>query len=139
MKKLISLVVTVFAIALAGFSLAGCSTGPIVDKVLAETANELNKNVPMTVDAETRLDNVSALPNQTMRYSYTLVNFAKSDLDEDMLTQMQDTMKPSILNLIKTSSDMKSLRDLGVTFEYLYRSNDSQELFKLAFGPSDYK
>jgi len=43
------------------------------------------------------------------------------------------------LNNIKSSSDMKKLRDWEVTFKYVYKSNDNYELMSMTFTPSDYK
>jgi hypothetical protein len=37
-----------------------------VNSFLTETATELNKKLPMNVDSETRIDNVSVLPNNTI-------------------------------------------------------------------------
>ncbi|MCL2803757.1 MAG: hypothetical protein FWD29_07390 [Micrococcales bacterium] len=153
MKKPASFLAAIVALTLAVFSLAGCNTSPsveevladnnnnapIIDKLLSDTASNMNKNMPMNVDADTRLDNVSALPNKTLRYNFTLVNTARDDLDAEGQAQVEDYLKGQILDGIKGSSDMQALKDAEVTFEYLYKSSDSIELFIFTFGPSDYK
>ena len=111
----------------------------LIDKALSDAANEINAQCPMTVDSDTRLDNVVALPDKTLQYNYTLVKYSKSQLTEEQIAQVQSTLKIQILNTIKTSSDMKTLRDDDVTFTYVYKSNDAQELIKLTFTPQDYK
>ena len=54
---------------------------PTFDKVMMESASELNKSCLVMVDKDTRLDNVIALPDNIFQYNYTLVNIEKKTLD----------------------------------------------------------
>jgi len=110
-----------------------------IDRALVDAANEINATCPFTVDSETRLDNCVALPNKTLQYNYTLVNYAKEQLTEDQIAQSKDTLNAQIVNLIKSSSDMQTLKDYEVTFKYVYKSNDYYELFSITVKPQDYK
>jgi hypothetical protein len=67
------------------------------------------------------------------------VNFSKSQLTEAQIAEIKKELNPQILNNIKSSSDMKKLRDWEVTFKYVYKSNDNYELMSMTFTPSDYK
>src|SRR5262245_16288193 len=46
------------------------------DDSLAQVAGELNKSLPVQVDAETRLERIEAGPGREVLYRYTLVNYA---------------------------------------------------------------
>ena len=67
---------------LALFLLASCGSEKTdIQTMLMLTAEEMNKMCPMTVDQDTRLDNVVVLSNKTIQYNYTWVNFELEDLD----------------------------------------------------------
>ncbi len=99
-----------------------------IDKKLIEVANEINKNCPITLDKETRLDNTLVLPNRTFQYNYTLVNIDKSVIDAD---ELKNYLQPGILNTIKTNPDMKTLRDNKVNFVYRYVDKNNEFIFKI--------
>ena len=141
MKYRQKFILVVAAVLFAAGSLAGCSQArdAAVDEELRNMANEINAQCPMTIDQDTRLDNAIALQGKTFQYNYTLVNYAKSALTAEQIQSIEDAMRPSILNILKSSSQLKELRDNNVTFKYLYRSNDGYELMILTFTPSDYK
>jgi len=137
MKLLLSVLATLTCGALL---FAGCTQRDnLIDRVLVDAANEINTTCPFTVDSETRLDNCAALPNKTLQYNYTLVNYSKEQLTEAQIEQMKDTLNTQIVNLIKSSSDMQTLKDYEVTFRYVYKSNDYYELFSITVKPQDYK
>ena len=136
-KKLLSILT--FALILSALSLTGCSNDAKVDKLLADTVSGVNKQCPMTIDKETRLDNAAALPGKIIQYNYTLINYSKSQLTADQIASIKSTMNASLRNTIKSSSDMKPLKDYGVTFKYVYKSNDGTELISLTITPSDYQ
>ena len=137
MKKA-ALPILIFAMMLSAILiLTGCSSG--VDKLLQDTANGVNKQCPMTIDSETRLDNVAALPGKTLQYNYTLVNYAKGQLTADQIASVQSSMSTTIKNSIKSTSDLKTLRDYKTTFKYVYKSSDGYELFSITVAPADYQ
>jgi hypothetical protein len=135
-KKSALLVAITLVIALM---FAGCLTSNNYEKVLQKAADDLNAKCPMTIDSQTRLDNVAVLPGKVFQYYYTLTDFSKEELPEETIAQIKQALQSSILNGIKSSTDMKTLRDNDVTFKYVYKSNDSFEVFSLTFLPKDYK
>lgn len=140
-KKLIGIVITVIA-AVAGTFIGRAvidNTGLFnkgFDSQLVAVASEINKKCPMTIDAETRLDTTVALPGNKFQYMYTLVNFKKDQIDVDTLKK---TMRPSILNTIKTNPDLKTFRDNNVTMIYNYRDKNGVTVMQLEYMSSDYK
>jgi hypothetical protein len=86
-------------------------------KFLSKIADEVNKNVPMTIDEGTVLINVSG-SDGLLAYNCRLVNIARVDLD---LNAFKREMKPQITNAACTSPDLRSkFLDKGVTLRYSY-------------------
>jgi hypothetical protein len=109
---------------------------PAFDKQLAAAASEINKTCPMMVDEETRLDNAMAMPGNEIVYNYTLTNTIKEDVDVDKLREI---LTPHILNVIKTSPDLKVFRDNDTKMSYEYKDKNSMHLLKLSFAADQYK
>ena len=53
-----------------------------LDATLKQAATELNENLPMMVDADTRLDTSMGI-NGKFRYNYTLVNYTAEEFDSN--------------------------------------------------------
>lgn len=138
-KKISYKVLILVAAALVLGLFAGCSlwkSNAFVDRVLAGTADELNKTLPMMVDSDTRLDTTMALPNKTFNYMYTLVNYSVYELDAD---ELENLMRPIILNNLRTSTDIQYFKDNDVILVYTYRDKDGLQVIKLTFESDEYK
>src|ERR1700743_3809992 len=70
------------------------------DQSLVHLANELNKNLPMMVDRETRWDTSTAEPGNKFLYIYTVVNHSKDELD---VPSLKNTLRPQLITTYKTS------------------------------------
>lgn len=108
---------------------------PSIDSDLSEVANEINKTCPMNVDKFTTLLNVAALPNKTLRYNYKLTMLK----EEIQLDTVKKYLFPEILQNVKTSPDMKALRDKQVTFNYYYSDKDGNFVTQYAVEPEMYE
>ncbi len=106
------------------------------DKAMMEIASELNKSCPIMIDAETRLDNTIALPENTFQYNYTLVNIDQASPDT---SSMKSMLEPIITNYVRTNPQMKYQRDHKTTIVYSYRSNSGQYLFGITITPDKYE
>lgn len=106
------------------------------DRIIESTVKELNKTTPEMVNEITRFDNALAMPNKTLQYNYTLITINKDDLEKDYF---KNYMEPSIINGIRTSPDMKPLRDLGTTFVYHYRDKNGQFVHRFSITPEMYR
>jgi len=103
---------------------------------MMQAASEFNKMCPIMVDKETRLDNSMALPDNVFQYNYTLVNMEKNNIN---ISELEEYIKPIILNTIKTNPDLKLFRDHKTTMSYDYKDKNSEHLFKLSFTADQYK
>ncbi|WP_067587339.1 DUF2569 domain-containing protein [Endozoicomonas ascidiicola] len=87
-----------------------------INNVLAKTAKQINMNLPMMVDEETRLDLTMGLDHSFL-YKYTLVNFKADELDSEYLYSV---MKPMLTENVCTNEDMKVFLELNIPVEYAY-------------------
>jgi hypothetical protein len=108
---------------------------PTYDQVMMKAASEINKSCPMMVDQETRLDNTVALPENIFQYNYTLVNMEKAATD---IGEMENNLRPILINGVKTNPDMKINRDNKTTMGYYYKDKNGEFLFKILVTPDLY-
>ncbi|HKD38181.1 MAG TPA: hypothetical protein VKB78_15315 [Pirellulales bacterium] len=107
-----------------------------IDEGLTKVADQINKMMPMTIDAETRCDSVVPGPNKTISYHYTLVKRTKDELYPDKLVAY---MRPRLVNNYKTLEAMKTLRDSGVILEYRYFDKEGVYITSITVDPKDFK
>jgi len=88
------------------------------------------------VDQETRLDNAIALPENSLQYNYTLVNIESTEVNPDTVKKY---IEPGIINLVKSSPDMKIYRDNKTTIIYNYRDKNGVFILKLVVTPEMYQ
>lgn len=98
-------------------------TTPVVEveaKLIAE-AESLNKQLPIMIDKETRLD-VVLIHGKQIHYKCTLVNFSGKSFDNE---QFLKNVKESIVKSQKNDTGiMNSLRK-DVSYHYRYFDNDN--------------
>jgi len=137
MAQIVGIIVGVATASLASMFVQKCVfPKPDIDKVMVETVNTINKTFPMMIDADTRIDNAMALPNKTILYNYSLVNYENGMIDTVMT---KNTLEPNIINNIKTSPEMKYHRDNNVTFQYRYKDKNGNYMFSIIVTPEQYK
>ncbi len=119
-------------------ALMGRSSSPeletTVDEALVSVSSQINKNMPVLVDKETRLDRVSAEPGQQFIYHYTLLSISKKDISSDEFYKL---IKPQLKSRLCGSTEMQKFLKSGVTVSYLYRGSDGHALGGVTFVPSD--
>ena len=99
-------------------------------------AEAVNKMSPFMVDAETRLDNATPLPNNTLQYNYTLVNITKDMIDVE---SFEAIMKPQIVNNVRTNPQMEHQRKNKWTLIYFYKDKEGNHIVSITVTPEDYK
>ena len=108
---------------------------PCFDSQLIKVANEINKNCPFMVDEHTRLDNAMGGPGKSFAYFYTLVNHEAAELD---IQSIKGNLRPFLINMVRTSEDMKSFRENKISLKYSYRDKSGVFLFSILINPEDY-
>jgi len=115
----------------AGKDLFNSDSG--INEHLREIAEETNKNLPITLDSETRFDSTIGI-NGTFTYNYTLTNYSYEDIDEDMF---RNNMSTKLLNNYCTSEDMKQFLDSGVSVNFVYFGKAGKQVSKFSYQPPD--
>jgi hypothetical protein len=106
------------------------SSGP--DRSVLKFAKDMNKTCPTMVDVETRLDKVTALPDNSLHFDYTLINRVKDSLPVENLKKFMD---PVILKKIKTSPVLSKYLDKNLTWIYSYNDRKGDFIFMLSYTP----
>jgi hypothetical protein len=78
-------------------------------------------------------------PGIILIYTYTLVNLPENELSADEAAEMHSAIESELIDKIRRSSDMKELRENGVTFRYVYRASNFEEVFALTIPPEMYE
>lgn len=108
---------------------------PRIDKQLMKMASEANANCPFMIDSITRWDNAMAMDERTLQYNYT-VDVCRDSID---IAYFTDILSAQITNHVRTSPDMKYLREKKVTFVYNYKDIDGVFITKIEVTPDKYK
>jgi len=105
------------------------------DDLLAKTVVQLNKHTPLKLDEETRLDGVNG-KDKILTYEYTLINYAKADLDIEIL---KSNIGPVVTDGACAEASMKPLFDSGVSVHYHYKGKAGESLMKIKVASADCK
>jgi hypothetical protein len=114
----------------------GKSTGQkmTVDEALVKVVDQINKQLPMAVDHDTRWDSTQAGPGRRFTYHYTIVSARAVEVDA---TDFYQTMSRNLKNSVCTSQDMQVFFKNGVTVSYSYRGNDGRHISKVEINNRD--
>ncbi|HEU5047177.1 MAG TPA: hypothetical protein VFT64_04960 [Rickettsiales bacterium] len=118
-----------FAIAFAAVRYG--QAGP--DPLLQKAADKIMPDLPRQIDIVTRLDSVSAGPDNRFTYNYTLL----SPEGEKLIQNNQDMRKAEMLT--KACDAMPDFRRLGTTLDYNYKNAAGNKLTTLEISLKDCK
>ena len=90
----------------------------------------------MMVDEETQLDSVNMIGENILQYNYSLVNMMATSVDT---IEMRDQLTPVLIEQVKRSPELKTLRDHHMTMNYLYKDRNGKHLIAVQVSPDDYK
>jgi hypothetical protein len=108
---------------------------PDFNELLLEYSAQMNRQCPLYVDRETRLDSTVVLPGRVFQYNYTLVRTAGEQVDKRM---MSDQLEAGIFANVRNNPAMSLQRDNEVTMEYVYYDKDGKYMFNIRVRPQDY-
>lgn len=103
---------------------------------LKKVATEFNKKGPQQIDQFTRLDSVSSIGKTNFVYYYTLIDMEKSEVNLDTVNKY---VRPSIIENIKNSPELKIYRDNNITMDYKYYDRNGAFVLDIAVTPELYK
>ena len=95
---------------------------------LTKTAAMLNKNGPVMLDEETRLDSVATFKNYII-YNNTMVNYSVEQLDPNQFTTL---LQDIVIKPLCSNKDLKAFQDYGVTMVYRYLDKSGNFISELS-------
>ena len=104
-----------------------------IDYHLAQMMNMINKQAPVMVDKDTRLDNAWGLAHH-FRYNYTLVDYDGSEVSEQQFTK---AMRPYLYNEVCKGKTLKVLPESGVTVSFSYKGKDGADIAIITITPAE--
>jgi hypothetical protein len=120
----------------------GKSTVNNTSSQLASICNNLNKNCPMILDKDTRLENVLADGDKTLIFQHSFFNqpYKNFVIDEKFKKLVQDE-HTRILNAmlsIPFDDNLKFYKENRLTLIYRYSSKDGVFLYDVKITPEEY-
>jgi len=135
-KRLVqSLVMVVFVVICANIGSRLFTKSNSIDSDAMKSASDINKSCPIMIDADTRLDNTIALPDNIFQYNYTIVKIEKNSADT---LKLKNYIEPVLLSNIKTNPQMQYQRDHKWTLRYYYKDKAGLYLFAVNITPEMY-
>jgi hypothetical protein len=105
-----------------------------LDASLVEIADEVNKNAPAMVSAETRFD--KGVPSSgKITFYFSMPTVAKEELD---LRTVRTNMRQMVIAHYRTNSAMAIARDLNAVLSYQYRDKNGDLFFETTVSPKDF-
>ncbi len=123
--------------ALVAFVAIGCAKNDLVYKEVAKASEEMNKQCPMVIDADTRLDNTTVTDNPVkLTYNYTVVTVDKKTISPQLET-VKEAMIKNTQNTVDTNPQMKFYSDNKVALTYSYKDKNGEFLFDYTITPQN--
>jgi len=104
-----------------------------LDEVLVQVSSYMNKKMPEVIDAETRLDRVSAEPGAHFSYHYTLTTTSSTAIDK---ANFAGAIRTQLKTKLCDSVQVRSFFNHGVTVGYLYQGKDGLPIGGADFAPN---
>ncbi|MEM8675951.1 MAG: hypothetical protein AAGF83_19075 [Cyanobacteria bacterium P01_G01_bin.67] len=134
-KSLLGVAVAASTTAIAFLAPAKAETNNI-SKLLVETANMMNKSLPMMVDQDTRWDSSFAGPGKMLSYKYTLINYSASQIDS---VQFANNIRTPLTDTICNNPATQIFPENGVLLNFNYYDNARNLIARVNVAPGDCK
>lgn len=105
----------------------------VTESQLLETADLLNKSLPLMVDNVTQLYRVSAEKKQ-LTYHYQIVGTNSSEIDPSVFYKR---MRPQLVTQACAATDMKAIFQNGVAVAYSYKASNNTLIASIVVTPDD--
>lgn len=102
---------------------------------IEQTAQQINQQCPVMLDAETRLDSATTDSDKILRCFSTMINMNEGDVDVE---SFKEKIYANVLSLIRTSPQLKGIREESGTIEYEYRYKNGRQICIITISPEDY-
>jgi hypothetical protein len=131
-QKIFQIILVVVLVGVVQYYLSKNKTG---DKEIAEFEAKYNKECPVMITNDIRMDSVNALPNNIVRYNISLIHIEKEIID---IAALKMALEKDIIDKTKGNPNLKAFRDNKYTLVYDYKDSNQKELFKITLTPEMY-
>lgn len=97
-------------------------------------ANQFKQKLPMMVDQDTRLENVTVGPGPRIVYHHAFPKYTSRDIEANWL---QTNLRPEVVRKICVSVDMKKSLQYGGIYVYAYSGSDGVEITRFEISNND--
>jgi hypothetical protein len=104
------------------------------DKSLMKVSSQLNENLPMMIDRETRLENTMGGPGKKFTYYYRLVNYEAEEID---LAEFNRNVATTVRRNAINNKQLKLMFKKGVTVIYNYNGKNGKFIADIRITPSE--
>lgn len=115
---------------------SGFKGGYIQQAYLEYTCKQFDKQCPMMINQDVRLEGVEVLSGKVVQYKYTLINVLKEEVNTDTLAL---NAAPEIIKGVKQDPQLSLFRNLDATLSYLYNDRLGIFVWKFDVTPAMYK
>ena len=139
-KKINTILGIVLAIVVA-VAIFGCIyvAKKSVKSNLNEIVEELNKQVPVRIDDDTRMIKAKLTDSNTLKYTFDLINLDTKAAKLRFTDPEKNLLKKRIVDNLKNNVQSDFFKKNKINFDYTYRSNSGEELFTIEVSYKDYK
>jgi hypothetical protein len=108
-----------------------------IESVLVKTADEVNKQLPITIDKHTRLD--STIPGPGLRFTYnnTILTISSQDINDSIRADLRQEQQSQLKKKLCSSPDSQFFYKNSVTTSHIYRSSDGSFIAQIDITPKD--
>ena len=105
-----------------------------VEGLLRQVADIVNQTMPMSVDKDTRLENIIAGPGARFTYNYTIITRQSKDINHIYL---MNSLRKNVKSQACSNADLQIFFQNKVTIGYSYKSSDRIHIGTLEITPQD--
>ncbi|MCY4389090.1 MAG: hypothetical protein OXC18_18510 [Desulfurellaceae bacterium] len=102
---------------------------------LRQLMNQMNSELPMMIDSETRCD-TTMYAEGTFRYIYTLINVSAEDIVPFVSDQEWEVQGTDIRNRVCTTPELQFFVTNNIAVEYFYRGKHGKHIKTFTVAPS---
>ena len=105
-----------------------------VEGLLRQVADQVNQTTPVSVDKDTRLENIIAGPGARFTYNYTIITRQSKEINH---LHLMNVLRKNVKSQACSNEDLRIFFQNKVTIGYSYKSSDSVHIGTLEVTPQD--
>ncbi len=128
--------IIIVIIAISSLSMVFNAQAESIQDDLITMVNTINKQLPMTIDKETRWDSSVAMGKKVI-YLYTLINFTAKQLSKTQVTKFTEIQTKTLVNNYCTLPAMAVFKNNAIKLDYTYRGKEGKHIITIPIAQTD--